>query len=76
MRFLENFPFGEGKGRGRVWGKKNCFVFSGPNGNCVSILKSISLKKLTHRYTDRDSIALRDVQISLKYEDVKIPTKK
>ena len=65
MIFLENFPLGEGWGRGRVWGKKKfCFVFSGPSGNCLPILKSISPKKRTDRQTDtqtdRHSIALRD----------------
>ena len=44
----KNFPFGEGKGLGQ---KKIYFVFSGPNGNCLPILKSISLKKRTHRQT-------------------------
>ena len=35
-------------------------VFSGPNGNCLQILKSISPKKWTDRHMHKHSIALRD----------------
>ena len=43
-----------------TFGKKICFVFSGPNGRCLQILGSISPKKWTDTQTDRHSIALRN----------------
>ena len=45
----KKFPFWGGEG---FRAKKIYFVFSGPNGNCPPILKSISPKKWTHRQTD------------------------
>ena len=46
----KKFPFWGGEG---FRAKKNfCFVFRGPNGSCLPILKSISPKKRTHRQTD------------------------
>ena len=70
MRFLENFPFGERKGRGQ---KNFCLVISGPNGNCLQIFgqsaqKSGQMLGQTDRQTDRHSIALRD-RINREYLD-------
>ena len=45
----KKFSFWGGEG---FRAKKNYFVFNGPNGNCLPILKSISPKKRTHRHTD------------------------
>ena len=60
MRFLENLPFWEGKGRERVQGNFFGFVCIGPNGNCLQILGSISPKKQTDVQIHRHFIALRD----------------
>ena len=61
MRFLENFPFGERKGRVRVWGKKK-FVLSLVDQMVTAYQFEVNqLKKAdTHTQTDRHSIALRD----------------
>ena len=53
MRFLKNFLFGEGKGLGQ---KNVCFVFAGPNGNCLPILK-----KQTHGKTDTQTDTQTDI---------------
>ena len=67
MRFLENFPFGEGKGRVRVWGKKK-FVLSLVDQMVTAYQFEVNQPKKadtqthrqTHTQTDRHSIALRD----------------
>ena len=48
----KKFPFWGGEG---FRAKKIYFVFSGPNGNCPPILKSISPKKWTHRQIHRQT---------------------
>ena len=50
IKIPKKFPFGERESLGQ----KDCFIFSGPNCNCLPILKSISQKKRTHTQTDGD----------------------
>ena len=63
MRFLENCPFGEGKGRVRVWGKKK-FVLSLVDQMVTAYQFEVNQPKKAdtqiHTQTDRHSIALRD----------------
>ena len=61
MRFLENFPFGEGKGFGQ---KK--FVLSLVD-QMVTAYQFLSQSAQKSGHTDRHSIALRDRIDSLKH---------